>query len=197
MASPRSFLVAAAAAAILSLTAGIARAQASMTPTAPVAVPSTPPAEPPHHLGGKPIFGALLGYGDRHDVRNYGAYLLDAWAGIGVSDRLAVLGFAEACIDARSQGFAALGAGVRGWPFAAAPSISIEGRAGVAERDGLEHRNGDLGDPLGGWIAGGSVILDVARQPVLGLELRGTIEVLHATPRTDLIAFIGVGGSLY
>jgi hypothetical protein len=46
-------------------------------------------------------------------------------------------------------------------------------------------------------VAGGSVILDLVRRPILGIELRGTLLTVNVEGQTGVLMMAGVGGSLY
>jgi hypothetical protein len=153
---------------------------------------------PPHKLDGKPILGTSLGFGTVRAVRDSAIFINDGWLGLGLTDHAAIFAFGQLGIASyESRGsHAALGGGLRLWPFAGVPAISVEGRVGFAVRDS-DHPSSDRDPILLAGFGGGAVVLDLARRPVFGLELRGTVQTLVSQGRGDLIAFIAIGGSLY
>jgi len=157
--------------------------------------------EPLRPLRGRALVGAELATGAFVGDGSGRALGLDVWAGVGVDDRFAVLGFAQGAAGSRAGSFAAVGVGVRAWPVASLPGLSLEGRIGsgwrpTRDRDDPRYEDNDGSDS--GFMAGASVISDLSRNAYVGFELRGTIATVMADYQdTAVAALVGVAVTIY
>jgi hypothetical protein len=188
----RRLAAAATVAAALLATSAAARAQAYMTPM-PAAQPE-PTDPPPHRLRGNPILGTSLQLGTfRAGTSTSTAAYNDWWIGYGLDDRFALIAYTDFCAASELEQHFGLGVGARGWPAASLPMLSLAGRAGIAGVSGEVSTSIDTT----ALVAGGSVILDLVRRPILGIELRGTLLTVNVEGQTGVLMMAGVGGSLY
>ena len=200
MASPRSIVL---VLAVLLGSAEVARAQyAYMTP---MGVAPAQPEHTPHKLERNPLIGTSIQLG-AYDY-NGGpdgsgtAFVQDGWIGYGLSDRLALL-FWGALQIAGNDHFTEVhlaGGGVRGWPIADVPALSLEGRAGVAFQQwmffGSDQRQADVYGS--GLDLAGALIVDLIQRPSLGIEARGTVSTIISDGQHDLTLTAGLGVSFY
>jgi hypothetical protein len=182
----------------------LARAQSASTPILDpdrsLPIPTIGRDEP-HALEGRPLIGASVSLGFFARTPDPHAIAIDAWAGFGLTDRLAVLAYVQGTSAKRSGQYGALGVGVRGWPFASVPSLSVEGRLGVAYRptslrDDPRYQGNDGYDHAG--TAGGAAIFDVVRTRLIGLELRTSLTIVGGEYQgTEVVGLVGLGATFY
>jgi hypothetical protein len=193
--------------AALSLAApAMARAQSASEPMMPpaVALPLPTIGDSPHLLRGNPLVGAAIAIGlGGGSAMSAGAdsnhvVALDLWGGVGVSDRIAVLGFAEVADQGYDRYFSA-SAGARVWPAARLPYLSLEARLGLDRRDRSGASDPGFGDtPAGNGVhAGAAVVVDLVRTPRFGLEMRTALAGALVGGEHVGMVTVGLGASVY